>query len=449
MTVSSLLCRVALAGCAIAAACAGAAAQSAAPVSSLGGEWLLTADMAGTPLQAVLSLKQDGEKLTGTLHTFGPSTVEGTVIGGRLRFHEIRDTKVASEYEGTLTGERLTGTAMLGDQDPAKRLRATWSARRLPAAPAGPPQRHEFVPQQFYRTFSPLNEPVLYIRSGDTVHTTTVDAAGTDEKGVRRALGGNPQTGPFFIYGAARGDVLKIKLLRVRLNRDWAISDDALVARATGPGLVRELATRKHEPGDVRWKLDRERGVATSEKPGEHLKNFAVPIRPMLGCIAVAPSTFDAPPPTGDSGDYGGNMDFNEIGENATVYLPVSAPGALLYIGDGHALQGDGELNGNALETSLDVEFTVEIVKDKRINQPRVETDEYIMTMGHAGSLDDALRPATGAMALWLMNDYHLTPSEAAQVLGTSVEYRISEVADRNVGVVARLRKDRLAMLTK
>src|SRR5207249_4087572 len=132
--------------------------------------------------------------------------------------------------------------------------------------------------------------------------------------------------------------------------------------------------------------------------------------------------------------------DFNEVGEGATVYLPVNQPGALLYVGDGHALQGDGELNGNALETSMDVEFTVELVKDKRIGEPRVETADYLMAMGLAGSLDDAFRLATGAMTTWLMDDYSLTPSEAAQVMGTVVEYNISEVADRNAGVVAKIR---------
>src|SRR5204863_1534762 len=88
---------------------------------------------------------------------------------------------------------------------------------------------------------------------------------------------------------------------------------------------------------------------------------LSVPVRPMLGCIGTAPAPANGAPRTGDSGDYGGNMDFNEVVEGATVYLPVAVPGALLYFGDGHALQGDGELNGDALETSLDVEITVEV----------------------------------------------------------------------------------------
>src|SRR5437660_11937943 len=104
--------------------------------------------------------------------------------------------------------------------------------------------------------------------------------------------------------------------------------------------------------------------------------------RPMLGCVAVAPNVAQAPPGSGDSGRFGGNMDFNEIIEGATVYLPVSQPGALLYVGDGHALQGDGELNGNALETSMDVEFTVDVRTASSIMTPRVESATHIMAVG-------------------------------------------------------------------
>jgi acetamidase/formamidase len=141
-------------------------------------------------------------------------------------------------------------------------------------------------------------------------------------------------------------------------------------------------------------------------------------------------------------------MDFNEIVEGATVYLPVSAPGGLLYVGDGHALQGDGELNGNALETSMDVEFTVDVIAGKRIQGPRVESASHIMAMGLGGSLDDAFRGATANMAQWLTDEYKLTPSEVAQVLGTSSEYKVSEVADRNAGMVLKISKERLKSLT-
>jgi len=193
-----------------------------------------------------------------------------------------------------------------------------------------------------------------------------------------------------------------------------------------------------------------ERGLASLENAPDGLKNFAVPVRPMLGCVATAPGFGQAGFGTGDSGQgFGGNMDFNEIVEGATVYLPVRQPGALLYVGDGHALQGDGELNGNALETSMDVEFTVQLLPKKSIPGPRVENATHIMAMGLAGSLDDAFKQATAGLGAWLDQDYKLTPSELAMLLGTSVEYKVSEVADRNAGVVAKIRKDRLTMLVK
>jgi acetamidase/formamidase len=141
-------------------------------------------------------------------------------------------------------------------------------------------------------------------------------------------------------------------------------------------------------------------------------------------------------------------MDFNEIVEGATVYLTVNVPGALLYFGDGHAAQGDGELNGNALETSMDVEITVDVIPDKHTRGPRVESETQLMAMGLAGSLDDAFREATANMADWLTDRYKLTPSEVAQVLGTSAEYKVSEVADRNAGMVLKISKERLANLT-
>ena len=137
-------------------------------------------------------------------------------------------------------------------------------------------------------------------------------------------------------------------------------------------------------------------------------------------------------------------MDFNEIVEGATVYLPVAVPGALLYVGDGHAAQGDGELTGDALETSMDVEFSVDIIPRQGAPAPRVESPKHIMAMGFGGSLDDAFRAATANMAQWLVDGYKLTPSEVAEVLGSAAEYKVSEVADRNAGIVLKLNKELL-----
>ena len=126
-----------------------------------------------------------------------------------------------------------------------------------------------------------------------------------------------------------------------------------------------------------------------------------------------------------------------------TVYLPVFHDGALLYVGDGHALQGDGEIAGNALKTSMDVEFTVQLIKQDKltITYPRIEDSTHIMSVGVAKSLEDAMKIATHGLLVWLQSDYHLSLGEATQVMSTSIEYEIAEIADPEVEVVALNKK--------
>jgi len=419
-----------------------AAALLSAQSPDVSGRWYATADFYGTPIDFPMDLSQQGDKLTGT---FDGDKLEGTLTGNSLHFLAKDDHGGSEDLTATVQSGIISGAIVFVEGDDKEHPTThRFTATLVPQRRTGAPQRHDFTPTTFHRQFSATNKPVLAVYPGDSIHTTTVDAGGTDEKGVTRVLGGNPETGPFYIETAAPGDILVVRLTRLRLNRDWALSDDGIVDR----GVDSDLAVKMKDGfKNVRWHLDRERGVATTEKPGEHLARYTVPLRPMLGCVAVAPSSTQAPPGTGDSGRWGGNMDFNEIVEGATVYLPVNVPGALLYIGDGHAAQGDGELNGNALETSMDVEFTVDVVAHKSIMSPRVESGTHIMAMGLAGSLDDAFRAATANMAQWLTDDYKLTPSEIAQVLGTAAEYKVSEVADRNTGIVLKIDKDRLQSL--
>jgi acetamidase/formamidase len=414
----------------------------AAQSSSLTGKWFATADFYGTTVNFSLELSQQENRLTGK---FDGDKLEGTLTGNAIHFLAKDEHGGTEELTGTVQSGAISGTMTFTDADDKEHPTTHPFAATLAATrPAGSPRRHEFTPSTFYRQFSAANRPVLTVFPGDTIHTTTVDAGGTDEKGVQRVLGGNPQTGPFFIETAGPGDTLVVHLTRLHLNRDWAVSDDGVVDRGVDSGLAVKM---KDGWKNVRWHLDPQRGVATLEKPGEHLTHYSVPLRPMLGCIGVAPGSGQAPPGSGDSGRWGGNMDFNEIVEGATLYLPVSAPGALLYLGDGHAAQGDGELNGNALETSMDVEFTVDVVSGKSIRGPRVESATHVMAMGLAGSIDDAFRSATANMAQWLADDYKLTPSEVAEVLGTAAEYKVSEAADRNAGVVLKINKERLKSL--
>src|SRR5258707_15704453 len=132
----------------------------------------------------------------------------------------------------------MSGTAIFIDSDnPDHAESHEFTAALVPPRPTGPAKHHEFVPTTFYRQFSPLNKAVLTIAPGDSVHTTTVDAGGTDEKGVTRVLGGNPETGPFYVETATPGDTLAVDFTRVRLNRDWAESDYFFVGRAVDSDL--------------------------------------------------------------------------------------------------------------------------------------------------------------------------------------------------------------------
>ena len=408
---------------------------------NLAGHWTGTMDYYGTTGNIGFDLEQKGDKLTGK---FQGDPLEGTTNDRAFQFNAKDTLGGGEQVKGTIVNGELHGEVIQSDGGmPAKPQHYTFVAMLRPARPAAAPQRHEFTPTVFHRQFSPHNKPVLTINPGDTVHTTTVDAGGIDHNSEYRVMGGNPQTGPFYINAAIPGDTLVVHITRLRLNRDWAQSDDFIVTRAMDDNLAVKM---KDAGKTIIWHLDVANGTASPAKPSEHFAHYTVPLKPMLGCVATAVGPAQAPPPTGDSGYYGGNMDFNEIVEGATVYLPVSNAGALLYLGDGHAAQGDGELNGNALETSMDVEFTVDVIPGKRVPGPRVESSTQIMAMG-LGSLDDAFKQATSNMASWLADDYKLTPSEAAQVLGTAAQYKVSEAADRNAGVVLKLDKARLRTL--
>ena len=174
---------------------------------------------------------------------------------------------------------------------------------------------------------NPVTAPKRQVSAGINNGQMT---SGVDSKGVRRSLGGNPQTGPFYVEGAFPGDTLVIRLNRVRLNRDSAISSGRIASTALTPAYVER--TRYQADFDSNWVLDRANGVARLKNPSEHLKNYTVKLQPMVGCIATAPPAHQAFR-TGYPGTFGGNMDYNQIREGTTVYLPVSVPGALLFLG--------------------------------------------------------------------------------------------------------------------
>jgi amidase len=419
----------------------------AVPRVSPAGEWELDELYFGHTFASRMQLEVAGESLSGWVYEGHREPLKGTLKGGDVSLELTGDDGTVATYTGHIAGDRMSGTVYVKAKRPEDTATVPWTAKRFPAGRPPAARTIDFEPTKFEREFSARVPPVLRVWPGDAVRTRSVDAAGIDEKGVRRVLGGNPLTGPFYVEGAMPGDVLAVTITRLRLNRDTAVSGNGFVSRAMTPDYARDAK----DPGEgaVYWRLDRQRGVATLETPSEPLKAFSVPVKPMLGCVGVAPHPAGAPLPTQDSGSIGGNMDFNLVTEGTTVYLTVNAPGALLYVGDGHAVQGDGELTGSALETSLDIELRTDVIREKWFRAPRLENADYLMAMGLEGSLDDALRSATTELARWLQEDYALSAGDASLVLGTSVGYAISEVADRNVGVVAKIPKTAVASLKR
>src|SRR5262245_5663873 len=299
---------------------------------------------------------------------------------------------------------------------------------------------HEVVATTYYNTFSRAHPVLKRVRPGDTVITKTIDAGGQDEKDVRRGQPSNPLTGPFYAEGAEPSDALIVRFTKVRMNRRWGWTAYRLGLFSLTPESIESLYPNRYKDDLIRsgqsnlipWELDLERQTVRLREPASQIIKFEFPARPMLGCVGVAPAG-DFAPTSAPAGNYGGNLDYNEIGEGAVVMLPVYHPGGLLFLGDGHALQGDGEPTGTGIETSMDVEFTVDVRKQAKLTGPRVETSEYIISIGSqpefVSSLDRALRLATSDMVNWLVTDYKLEPWAAHLLIGYQGKYDVVTVA--------------------
>ncbi len=300
---------------------------------------------------------------------------------------------------------------------------------------------HKVEAKVYYRTFTHAHPVLARVKPGDTVVTKTLDAFGNDEKGVRRhPESGNPLTGPFYVEGAEPGDALAVQFRRVRLNRNWGYTAYRLGLFSLSANYIETIYPNRYKenlvlPGrdnTVPWDIDLTRNTVRLREPASKRIKFEFPAKPMLGCVGLAPAG-DWAPTSATSDYYGGNLDYNEIGEGATVILPVSHPGALLLVGDGHALQADGEPTGTGIETSMDVEFTVNLRKKARIGGPRVENAEYIISIGSqpefASALDRGLQLATVEMVRWLVNEYKLEPWAAHLLIGYQGKYDVVTVA--------------------
>ena len=304
------------------------------------------------------------------------------------------------------------------------------------AAPQG--ERIKFEPTHGVQTFA-VREPVLRIKPGTIVESRTFSKPGDY---YEKAGGPWPgEVGPFFIEGATPDDTLVVRILRVRPNRDTAVS-------AVNPNGISAVAadsrTRMlNDPLPGRrfvWRLDRTRNVGTLDLPRSASKSIEMPLRPMLGRLAVAPQGEEA---FGGlwPGDFGGNMDTSDAREGTTVYLPIFHNGALFYFGDGHALQGDGEICGSGLETTMDVTLQFDLIKGRRIRWPRMEDAEDIMVAGSGRPLVDAFRIAQVELIEWLVAEYGFDRLEAYQVVSQGGHSRIANVVDPNYTVMAKFPK--------
>jgi amidase len=300
---------------------------------------------------------------------------------------------------------------------------------------------HRFQPSHYHTTIG-SHEPVLQIDDGDTVVTTTVDALGKDASDTQITPKGNPQTGPFYINGAEAGDTLLVELGRILPNRAIGYTGSVVAANVVDPSYVRELPEREW----AEWRVDNERGTATLIKPETKLDNLTIPLAPMLGCFGVAPPNAQAIS-TATSGEHGGNMDYRGFVTGVVVYFPVFVPGALFHLGDGHATQGDGEIVGTGIEISMEVQFTVRLIKGKRIRWPRGSNTEYIFTIGNARPLDQAVQHATTEMLRWLKDDYGLDQTSANLLLGQCVRYDVGNVFDPAYTMVCKVPKTLLGSL--
>jgi amidase len=285
--------------------------------------------------------------------------------------------------------------------------------------------------------------PVARLKPGDIIETNTLDAFGNALKKpgdkMSAVKGDNPLTGPFYVDGAQPGDTLAIKILDLQVDGDQSVG-----AFAPGFGALNETSYTPmlHSPLPEKiwfYPIDKSSNTATFKALDTNF-SVKIPLHPFFGCIGVAPAGGEARSSVVPA-EFGGNMDAPEASVGNTLYLPVNVPGALLYMGDGHAAMGDGEVAGTAIEVALLARVQVNVIKGKRINWPRFENDNSLMAVGAYRPLDDALRIAFTELVAWIHNDYGLSSLDAYELLSKVAKIHLDEMVDPNYVVVASIDK--------
>ena len=305
----------------------------------------------------------------------------------------------------------------------------------LTAAPALAQDTLRFTPTVGYPTFA-VREPVATIQPGTVLISRTNHGAYYDEGG-----GAFPgEVGPFYVEGATTGDVLVVEVIQVRPNHHLAgaqlypdfggLASDSRLRLLNDP-----IEGRRYE-----WTLDADAMTGTTTLPDSRMGEITIDLKPMLGRVAVAPANGEAYVGLWP-GNFGGNMDAPEVREGTTVYLPIFNDGAYFYFGDGHAAQGDGEVNGTGLETSMDVTLRIDVIKGQTIDWPRMEDDEYIMVAGSARPLIDAFRLAHVELVEWLEDEYGFGRWDAYMLVGQLSRTTVANIVDPIYTVVAKFPK--------
>lgn len=300
-----------------------------------------------------------------------------------------------------------------------------WIAADLPPVlhvHSGQTVRMDTVTHQGINT--PVDPVALFGAAGIAPHEVLQDAKDIYRE-VKREEGAGPHllTGPVYVEGARPGDMLEVRMLDVECRVPYGIN-------ATGPasGVLRRFAP---EPVQKIIKLDLTRRVALFSGMVE------VPLAPFMGIVAVAPPSDCVRVGTKPPGAFGGNIDFRHLTAGATLYLPVFNEGALFYTGDGHAAQGDGEVDGTAIEISLTptVQLIVHEGAGAKMRWPRAEDTLNYYVMGMADDLDEALENAVSATAEFLGSHAALSATEAYALCSIAVDFRIGEAVN-NVRMV-------------
>jgi amidase len=278
---------------------------------------------------------------------------------------------------------------------------------------------------------SPDNEPIAYCKTKEEVIFKTQDCFGGQIETENMTLDEldwdniNPATGPLYIEDAEVGDVLKVKIKEINLNNQGAMTTvpemGYLAEYLTGP-----------ETKVVKIK---DRKAVFNEK-------IKLPIEPMIGVMGVAPAVKSID--CGTPGSHGGNMDTKVIKEGATVYFPVNVPGALLSMGDMHAVMGDGEVVICGVEIAGEARVEVEVLKDKNITNPVVEDKSAFYTIASAEDLDQATKRASDDMFKFLKERLPLSANEIAMLMSLICDLQISQVVDP--AKTARMRVDKNAL---